>query len=295
MTTSPYIRPRVGRRTVAAIAVACVVFGLLVIRLRTRAAVSIPVDFAVSVGIVYGLASGGWFLASTHQPRWIRVVSRGLTVLAAALVMAMAQRWALEIPPEPQRYLLFLGGMAVVQTALAALVGLPRWGLVGVPRWGTPGRANRAGAERGAREAGEAGSGRQFRIGDLLVSTAALAGLFALGGHYSAPVEGKLFWTVLMACWFLLPVVATFAMACSLRRGWRAATVLGLLALVAAAVATGGLAGAEQAVERGGGPAPAELLTLYGGLIGAYGVVVFCIGAAGRFDARSGAACRHSV
>ena len=270
MTTSPYIRPRVGRRTVAAIALACLVFGLLVVRMRLRPPISVPVDFAASVGIVYGLASGGWFLASAYGPRWVRVVSRGLAVIAAALVMAMVQRWALEIPPEPRRYLLFLGGMAVVQAAVPPLFGLPRWG-----------RAGRVGEER---------SGRQYRIRDLLVSTTALAVLFAVGGHYSTPVQARFFWGVLLACWFLLPVVSTLAMACSLRRGWRGAVALGLLCTFSVTVATAGLAEAERAVERGGVPATADLLALYGILIGAYAFVVFWIGVAGRFDARVGGA-----
>ena len=225
----------------------------------------IPLGFSLVIGCIYGLASGACFLLSAVTFRGVRVALYGATLLIGALALTAAPRWMVGHSSEPVHYVLFLGGMIVVQAALLPLLRFPHWSIA---RGSVPERR------------------RQFQIGDLLVATTILAILFAAGTHYSPPVERQLFWQVLLGCWLFLPSVAVVAMAAALHHRSVSRLGFGGLCLLLVAATTLGLSYAEVIAGRDGAPATSWLWSLYGTLIGSYAWVVGSIGIAGRRDAR---------
>ncbi len=233
--------------------------------LRSDGTLRIPWEIGLAIGAIYGLASASCFLASALSRRGYRMVARGLTIVVGVVALTATGRWSLGLPLEPERYLLFLGGMTVVQASLAPLAGVPDWTLA---------------------PAADAGGRRQFQIGDLLAATTLLAILFAVGARYPPSIDPALFWIVLLGCWILLPLVASLAMAAALRRRFAMGGLLAAMCLFLSGVATLGLTGAEQAIS--GGTMPSTWLwSLYGTLLGAYCFVVGMIGLAGRCDRHS--------
>ena len=222
-------------------------------------------QFGGLVGGVYGLVAGAGFVATAIRVTVIRwAVCVGVCALGVGTLTAVQTR-VLGLPPEPRRYLLFLGGLLVVQPWAARIGGIPAWHSV-----------DRSPAPRG-----------QYRLSDWMLSMTLLAMLFAVAVRYRPPVEGALFWGVLFACWFGLPLLATIAVAAGLRRSIASACLFGALTAAGALLGTAGLVAAEAAVARRMGSGPIDvrwLWAVYGPLVASFCLVVLMLGLLGRRD-----------
>lgn len=222
-------------------------------------------QFGGLVGGVYGLVAGAGFVATAIRVTAIRwAVCVGVCALGVGTLTAVQTR-VLGLPPEPRRYLLFLGGLLVAQPWAARIAGIPRWNA-----------AERRPLPRG-----------QYRLSDWMLSMTVLAMLFAVAVRYRPPVEGTLFWFVLFSCWFGLPLLATLAYAAGLRRSIASACLFGAFTAAGALLGTAGLVAAEAAVARrmGSGPIDASWLwAIYGPLVASFCLVALMLGLLGRRD-----------
>lgn len=276
MTSSKYITPRIGPRTLAAIALICLsTYGLEASELGRASGGRFSGEM-LATGCVYGLmCTGCWLITALRPPvrfHTARVILIATCAgwLALGTTKSIATDGSVAMPEIGavfecgRKYLIYFGGVAVGFGLSHAALGLPLW-CVGET---LPGRAL-----------------RQCRIVDLIASTSVLAAVFAAGRGYETPVTAQPFWLVLIGVWVLLPLCCCLMLRATTDRGLAAIAAAGMACSLGLAVAVGLAKCTAMLDENWPGAAIPFLFNSYACLICGCLSVVALVGSAGRRDA----------
>jgi hypothetical protein len=234
--------------------------------------VAAPVSFADAyaqaasrtwmIGMTYGLASGGCWLATVIQARWKRWTVRAGSVLLLALVQSRLSASGGLAP------LANLGGLVCAQCLLFAGLRIPDWSMV-EPDSTAGGRPRRW----------------QFGSGDLVIATTCAAILLAIAIRFPSPIDPLPYWLVLCVFWQVAPLIAYCTARGLLSRGLVDAGLwLGLAVLLAAGIAIV-LAAAESRLSEVSEQTAWQSAALYARLMASHGMWFALFGIAARVQA----------
>ena len=265
MHDSTYLTPRLGGKSLAIATVwvaVCLAPTLAIEPFDTSGGFTwaAMTRLGIQLGIAFGLASSLSWLATVLRNRILRVTAR---ILLIAFFASLLHRFG---PGDWIQHSIDLAGLLIVQS-----IYFSHWR---IPDWRNPDWSN-----SGTIEGATAAKGLQYQISDLLALTTGIALLLGLADRFVVPVEGPLYWIVMLGVWLLMPLIA----ACAARASLAAAQVttrLHVLSAVWVASLLGvGLWVAEWFVQ---GIEEMALLYFYLLFFGLFGATVYVFGVAGR-------------
>ena len=144
------------------------------------------------VGAAMGLALGVAWLAGSFRSSQGRFATRFLVAAVYTLVASVLTRqpWF--------RHGANIGGLIVAQSLVFFALRIPAW------------RTHHPNTK-------EPSIGpRQFGVGELLMLTTCVALLLMMGGRYAPPIDGRLYWSVLILFWVAAPIMTASIAGCGL-------------------------------------------------------------------------------
>jgi hypothetical protein len=215
MNQPPQITPTLGPRKLAVVLCSAVIISGYVRLVQLQ---SVADHYAgpqlqemFPAGCVYGLLASLCWISSAVNHRYGRVALRVVVVLAATMLLTQLResRSVLQTAAD-------LAGLAIVQSIVFLMIGVPRW------------------QTRRSAIAGSSPRVDQFGIADLVVATTAIAILFSIAVRYSPAIKPAGYWGVLAATWIGGSIVtAMIAAAATSRRPWRAAALVSVGLMIA--------------------------------------------------------------